>query len=347
MANEYTATILQDARAFLKDENNKKFELRQNMSKVLEAFMRDREFTIPGLSQIKEARIQATKALYMKNKAYTLTTAKSCAPSGESSGSGDVELTWAQLGFVVKSQTKKFQNNEVGRMKALANDLYNGEKSLYTGATGIDSVLATYLNANRTTVNAISTGNVGHNTWRGNPDYHVEVANADINRFYNYAQAEMAINNYDGELMDIVNTMWLADWQYYQSQGQANAVNTEFQFPGFTPYVTNLIQPAGYNGSIHYIVPTGGVAFLDWNNPLNLEGKISGQKEWTTAQSLLHPELTLDLYVYETCEDTTDDGGDKQDLVINYEFTLNYAIAKQPITASGETPIYKYITLAS
>lgn len=347
MANSRAATVLQDARAFIQESNNKKFELRPEMTKLLSGFMRDREFTIPNLSKIKTAEKRATHAMYKTAKAFTIGTEKNCSLSGETSGSSSVELTWAQRTFTIVVSEKMYQNNEIGMVQGLADDLLSAEKSLFLGASGVDAILLAYLEANKTQVNALSGGG-GHNTWNAALNQ-VEVANADIDRFYNYLLSEMALNNYDGEMLDFVNTMWGAEWGegrgWFLNQGESNSTNTAFQFENVDVKMSNLIVPSGYNRHVHYIVPTGGVAFLDWTTPLNRKGMSTGKEEWGTADSLLVPDLTFDTYTTYGCADTTDNGGSKQDLVTNIEFTLNYAIAKQPFSVANESSIYKYVNL--
>jgi len=102
-ADVYSSTVLQAARAFIKDENNKKFELRPELSKIIDAFTRDREFTIPALDDIRQAKTQTTTALYLKSKDFTINSSKTCSPSGEQSGSGTVAVSWSEKAFVVKT----------------------------------------------------------------------------------------------------------------------------------------------------------------------------------------------------------------------------------------------------
>lgn len=339
-ADVYADTVLQAARAFLKDENNKKFQLRPNFTKILNVFLKDREYTIPALSSIKQATTQTTTAMYLKRKDFTISTSKTCEPTGEQSGSGKVDLTWVQKGFKIYTSFKQHAGNEVNMGRALANDLYNAEASFWTRSSGIDAALLTYLEANKSGVNNGSSG-----TFDSANDI-MWVSNANKNRFYNLVTADMQMNNYMPIYNEVHNTAWTAEQQYYINQGAGNSVNTQFQFAGFEFMPSNLITPGtiGSNtyGSIHYIVPDGGVAILDWNDPLNRAGKVSGNKSWGTFQSIFHPEFTFDLFKVSDCADTTSDGGATQDYTEVWEFTLNYALAKQPISVSTEEAIFKY-----
>jgi hypothetical protein len=349
MANTYSSTVLLAARAWQQDNMLEKFEQRADMSKVYKVFEDGQRF-IPALDEIKNSESQTNTTLYLKNTDFTVNSAKSCSPSGEQGGSGSVDLSWTTKSVAFKLNTKQYQNNELALQKDLANKLYLAEKSLFQGTSGLEAALVSYLDTNRTYVNAISTGNVSENTWSAGPLYTVDVAYADRDDFWNYALHDMELNNYTGKFWDVANTYAGSDRMFYSNQGAGNSTNTEYQFnmpSDFELVKTNKIQPSGYVKDIHYIIPEGGVAILTWNNPLNREGRVSSDKVWMTMQSRMHPNVTFDVFIKESCADTSDDGGQAQDLVITYEISLYYALTKQPLTTTNETPIFKYRTRSS
>ncbi len=341
-ANPYSSTNLQSVRAFIKDEANA-FELRHQMYGAMDAFMFRRDFTIPNLDQIRKSALQTTSAIYMKNKTFPIGTSLSCNPSGTSSGSGMVDLTWITYTANVEVQHKRFYNNEVARLKATANDFYNAEISILDD---VETYLMAYCEANRTGVNALNTVN-SRNTWVGGGVDIVQVANANMNRFYNLARADMKTNKYKGQIMEIHDSQWTAEQAYYQAQGAANSANTEFQFKGFDSYTSDAILPSGYYGHLHYLIPVHGVAILDWTSQLNRDGRKEGDSEWGTYQSLVYPGLDMQLFKKTACSDTTADGGSKQDLVETHELSLTFAVTKAPLSTANETPIFKYGLLNS
>ena len=349
MANTYSSTVLNNARLWQLDTMKEKFDQRADISQVYKCFEDGQRF-IPDLEKIKAAYVQTEQTMYLPNKNFTLGTAKSCTVTGETGSSAVVALTWAQLNFNVLVQHKKYQNNELGLIKALANDMYQGERSLWKGSTGMEALMVAYLNTNRTYVNALSAGTSGtKNSWSGAANYYVEVTNANRGQFWNYMRADMEYNDYEGKLWDIGNTWFGADMNYYAAQGQGNSTNTAFQFSNseIEFLKTTKIAPSGYHDSIHYIVPEGGVASLFWNDPLNRKGENIGDKAWFTMESMMYPGVYYDVFKTLACSDTSADGGSTQDLVENYEFTLNYSFTKQPLSTTNETPIYKYNILSS
>jgi hypothetical protein len=337
MADVYSDTVLLAARAFIKNKNNKKFQLRPNFTNLLGIFLKDREYSIPSLSALRSATTQTTTALYLKKKTFTVGTAKDCTPSGEKSGSARVDLTWSYRDVKIATSYKQHAGNEVSMAAAFANDLYNGEVSLWEA---VDAVLLAYLETNKSGVNNGQSGtfDTAHDI--------MSIAPANKDYFYNLVTSDMKLNNYNPMYLEAYNTFWEADQRRIAAQGAGNNTNTSFQFSGFEFFGSNLIGIGGIGstnyGSVHYIVPEGGVAILDWNDPLNRKGQVSGEKVWGTYQSILRPEFTFDLFRLSACADTSADGGGTQDYTENWALGLNFATAKQPVPTTDETPIYKY-----
>lgn len=334
MANVYADTVLLAARSWIKEQNNKMFELRPVMSNIIEAFMLDREYTIPNLAAIKAATTQTTTAMYYKSKDFTIGTAKTNTPSGEKSGTGTLDLSWSTKTFVIDLPRKQYDGNEVTQAKGYAMSLYNAEKTFWSN---FESVLLAYLVANLSTVN---DGDGYGGTFTTND---MSIANADVDEFYNIVSPQMQLNDFPQDYLDIHDTYWLRWSRLYAAQGAGNSTNLSFQFGGFQTFASNKILPASSDLSTHYIIPKGGIALLDWNEPANREGTGNHANGYlTTYQSLFFPELTFDVFVKESWGDTSDDGGTVQDPTLTLEFALNYALAKQPFTESGLTPIFKY-----
>ena len=337
MANVYADTVLQDARAWIKEQENKRFELRPVISNIMEAYMRDREYTIPNLAQIKAATTQTTTAMYFKSKDFTIGSAKSNSPSGEKSGTGKLDLSWSTKTFVIDLPAKQYDGNEVNQAKGYAMSLYNAEKTFWSN---FETVLAAHLAANISTKNSGTPGG----TFASNV---MTIANGDVDEFYNIVAAHMQQNDYEQNYLDIHDTFWLRYARLYAAQGAGNSTNLSFQFGGFNTYASNKITPGSGELSTHYIVPDGGLAIVDWNEPANRRGDKGANGELMTYQSLFYPDITFDVFVKEAWGDTHNDGGSVQDLTLTFEFALNYALCLQPFTESGRTAIHKYVVASS
>jgi len=335
MANVYSPTVLQAARAWIKENNNKKFELRPVMTDIMSAFLKDRQFTIPNLADIKAATTQTTTAMYFTKKDFTINTTKTNTPTGEKSGTATVDLTWAKAGFAIDLPSKQYDGNEVARAKGFAMSLYNAERTFWSS---FDETLLSYLVSNKTSTTAASGGG----TATGG-DF--EIDNANVDEFYNIVDAHMNQNDFAPEYMDIHDTYWKKYARHYAAQGAANSTNLSYQFDGFTTFASNKIINASGDLTTHYIIPNGGIAIIDWNEPANRRGDNGANAYLGTYQSLFYPEITFDLFVTEKWGDTSSDGGTVQDYTQTFEMTLNYSTNKQPQTTG--TPIFKYTVAAS
>ena len=344
MADTYSSTVLQAAREWQFETMLKKFEERRDFSNVYKPFFDGQRF-IEDYAEKMASLNQTQTIMYLTKPSISITSDKTCTPDGDLGASASVNLSWSKKVATVKVRTKQHENNELKMGRALANLLFSAESAMWTESSGMEAAFVSWLDTNRTYVNAISTGTVSENTWSGAPLYTVDVAYADRVNFWNYAVHDMELNNYGGKIWDIANTFAGTDRTFYSNQGDANSTNYEFQFnmPSQLEFVkSNKIQPSGYVKDIHYLIPEGGVAALFYNEQMNREGRVSSDKEWSILESMIHPGIYYDLFTYETCTDTTSHGGDKQDLVINYELTLNYALTKQPLSTANETTIFKY-----
>jgi hypothetical protein len=343
MAN-YGSTTLQAARAKQTELYAREFEGRPENSFLMDLFMNNRSITIPALQDIREATTQTTSTLYLTKTDYTNTSAKSCSPTGQQGDSGSVDLSWVTNGVEVITSKKRHFGNEYKMQEALAWELLMAEQALWKdGSASMEVALLAYLEANRTQVNALSSV-TGHNTWDGT-NFNVDVALTDKSQYYNYLLDEMQLNNYTGNFLEAYNTTWGAGIRDQANQGEANATNTAYQYNvpfNFKGYNSNLITPGTGDGSTHYVIPEGGVAILDWNDPLNREGREIGGKTWGLYESRFFPGVMLDMFIVEACADTSASGGATQDATLVYELSYNYALTKQPLSTANETPIYKY-----
>lgn len=345
----FLATALLEARAAITDANNKKFELKSNRTNILDGFLKYADQAFPNLAELRSSTTRATKAMYQTATSLSVGSSKSCTPSGTAGSSAIVPLTWYQKVVSIQVAEKVHFGNDISKQAALQNMLYQMEIALFKGSSGLDAALVAFLEANKSSVNAISDGS-GQSTW-DNATKTAQIAAADKEDFYNYVAAEMELNGYSPLFQEFCNTMWAsAQVKKIAAQGAGNDVNTAYQFDGsFETNKSNLLTVDAYYQSKNYIVPTGGVALVTWNDPLNKEKNGTPQDNATGVygiyESVLYPGIYFDTFAKKSCADTTELGGDKQDQVWDIEFTLNYSPNVMP-TSVGK-PIFKYAILAS
>lgn len=357
MANPFSDSVLLDARAKLSTDTQKMFEGRSPIEGALSMFLQStkRTFSALQLERIRKSTQQPTRIEYLKNKAFAVYTTLTCDPSSQQSGSSIYTPTWYNRNASFYIDASQVMNNDFSLAEIMANELFNMEKSLFFmdegNANSVNHFLLAYLAANKTQVNALPQSGYP-NVWDPTPNFRVKVLKASEGRFYNLMNADMMLNKYlPTDLLELCNSYWVADEAYYAAQGPNNATNTAFQFLGAKPFISATLTPETGYKSKHYIIKNGGVGLASWtrNDKLTAEfaNNIDGNKFFTTYQSVLFPELWLDLMIEKTCEDTTNDGGAPQTPVIKYTYNLNFAAMKQGLSVTDESPIFEYGILSA
>lgn len=346
MAN-YASTALLAARVKQKEQYYRKFDGRPQGSFLMDMFKKSSNVMEMDISEIRQANTQTTSMIYPVKSLRTIGSAKSCTITGSLEDSGSVDLTWYTKTVEVLISEKRHKGNEYKMIDTLARELLDAEIDLWkNGAASMEVALLAYLEANRTqTADSVGV----HGTWDA-VNFLYTYPLADIDIFYNKVVDDLKMNDYSGEILEAFNTSWGHRIRYQANQGEANATNLKYNYNlplGFSGFESNIITMGTSDGSTHYFVPDGGITIFDWNDPLNREGKVSGEKEWGLYESRFFPGLMLDIFMTTECADTSETGGDVQDFVKKYQLAYNYAIAKAPFHTAGETPIIKAAILTT
>lgn len=337
-ADVYADTIILESRAKILDRYNKDIEGRKYHSQILDGFLASSVQLEPKV----RVEGQTAKITYLKNKVMTVATARSCTASGEQSGSGIDSLSVVTR--MVQPKISKIQaaKNDYGYAGILANELWNAEKSLFlTGTNSIDAYLATQL---ATWVSSVNNGDTNDGTLNGTI---MEIAKADIPRFYDIMRGHAMLNNYgEQEFIDIANSFWTST---HKSSNYTNITNTvdDAAIRNFMLKTSNRITPgAGYN-SKHFIVPMGGIGLVFIDNTI-FDGEDRGTYKRFKMESVLYPGVMLDVKHVKACADTSSDGGGVDDDVDTWQVSVSFAAFDTPLSAgSGETTVFDVRTLST
>jgi hypothetical protein len=163
---------------------------------------------------------------------------------------------------------------------------------------------------------------------------------ANFNFFNTYGSIAMA-NDFSAVGHNVIGSTHLFSVvRGYQNQGSANALNTEFQFAGYSFAYTNNIALASGDMAIAYLSAPGSLAILTWIDPDCRLGKSVGEhKIWDT---IYLPQLghSVGLYYVADCEDKSRTvSGLERTHVETFEFSYDYTILSSynstPMTVPG------------
>jgi hypothetical protein len=333
MAN-YQPSILLDAIGLITEGFNK-HELRPGYFGATQAFLKYRDYSVPDLSTIRKSPNRTTTVKYLTRTSQSPVSARSCSVTASLGDSGTSNISWVTKGFTLYESAKLFDNNFYSARQAFVNDLYNG---MLDAHEDLETAAVAYLEANKTGVNG---GSAFMGTFDTTNDI-FDVAVADKTRYYNYLKTVMRENKYRGELNVIQNVAADAIMWEQMAQGMANAANQQYQYRDLNFIESNYVTTASDYLINSYVVPAQAISLLDWIPPLNEGGRKEGAYEWTTMGDIFGLPITWSVFKKTECADTTEIGGDTQDLVTKYEVTCDFGFVKAPITTASETVIYKF-----
>lgn len=332
---DYALSLLTTAQAMLSDRMSKP-EMRHKEYSITKVMLKNLPALLPEYEMLKTSDSRAVEAYAFTKTATNAVTARAHAHTAAAFGDTQrVQLSFSTYGQLFKTSLKLADRNFMTAATMLSNRM---EAAWIHLLDTIEAANATYLNTNKSQVQAASDGSLGvwdagTSTW--------QVDSVDQNWYFQYLMAMMKVNNYS-DMVDIINDpVAFAVAQQLANQGTSNATNTSFQFAGANLHLsTSLGADATYKG-YSYLIPDGTVALLPWIPKQNREGITTRLQTYTNMNDPFGLGLNAALHVYETKGSTYDNNGEVQDEVYEYELSLDVASVKAPLSVATETTIFK------
>ena len=315
-------------------------EFRRQFYGAHELFLKDVDYSVPNLAEIRASTLRTTTAKYLTKSSPTVGTTRACSPSGTVGDSGTVDLTWTPYVASITVSEKRHGNNYYSKVDALAAELEGVFQALHDD---IETDMIANLETNKTGVN---NGSAFMGTWDSVNDIY-EIAQASKTNYYNYIKTIMRENKYRGELYAVQNVAAMAVMDEQVAQGSGNSTNLQYNYTGLQFLESTALTVTSDYHILSYVAEPSSVGVLDWIEPLNRRGQIAGEKEWTTMQDPFGFGWTWQVFYTRACADTSGSAGATQDLTETWEISIDLALVKAPLSTANETPIYKFGLTAS
>lgn len=333
MAN-YAASVLAEAKLILA-ERFAAPEKRLKSAGVLAAFLKNREIAMPNLGELRTKEERAEKGYFMNRTKRNPITGRTHNHSGTVGDSTEVAFAWNTYGDVFQTSLKRSDNLLHTDAQLLANEIENAMKNIYES---VDAAGLAFLAANKTGVNVAAK----NGTFNGTNDV-FEVAAADVNRFLQSGKSMLRQNYYSGAADVILDPTLFVEAEFLANQGSSNATNYGFQFSGLDIMESVQLADANYAQGAGYFIPQGTISVIDWIPSQNragygnLESHVGG---FGTIQDPISG-MTFALHGYQDRADTSASGGDTQDVVMEWEISVDLSFNKAPLTVAEETTIFE------
>ena len=341
MAN-YATSVLATGQGVVTNRNQQP-EQRRKLPTVMELALQNQQYSIPNANELRASELRPVEIYYQKDVAAGATTAKAYNHTGNFGDSGKIELTYVTHVEKIQLPRKIAQNNII-TYQNMFNNLYEMKwKNLRTrhDTSALAFLIANRLQLSSATISAqIASANPG--TWN-DTNYALEIDANKASLFAQKLKSFMLARYYQGEY-DVIADLQTGDaFEVAMQQGQANSVNTAFQFAGLNISKTQDVVSANYANGAALVMPSRMFAGLQWNDPLNRSGKVdSGETEVGMLGTISDPfgsGAVADVSMYTQRADTSANttGGSTQDIVDEWELALTIAYALPPLSTAGES----------
>ena len=329
----FTLSEWHAAQARLKDKFQS-IEMKSKIPTAMQFFLEKRDISIEGLKGLRNKETRPEEAYYKTRQARAATGAsRNFSHTGVDGDSAKVDLTWGTFLDKFSISMKRYDNNLYSFSDVLAQNMMNVFINI---KDAMDTAALTYLDVNKTTANlATKLGSFGANdVWETTP----------ADDYFRNGKSMMRQNFYSGGYNVLVDPIAAALAEKSIAQGGGNATNLGYQFSGLNVIEHTALADANYTAGLGYWFTPESIAALDWIPKQNLNG--FGNLENATKDnpyftSIVEPffGLRLAVHIYKEGADTSGTNGSAQDVVWQYEFSIDMSLNHAPMTLANTTPI--------
>lgn len=302
----------------------------------------------PSLGGLRTREDRAVNAYFPIRQTATGGTARAALHTRARGDSLAEAITWTTFSEPFSISIEQANNNILSFAEMFASTQRNAVLNLINR---IDVWYVAQLIAEKTQVN----NGGGFGTWDG-VGFDYRVANADQRLFFSNVKAMMENNDYTLNLTGIVDSAGGVLAHDLANQGNANDRNTEYQFSGYdtvqTTTRTILDVPTTYAASGIFF-ETGLVGVVPWIPQKNRKS-INPAKIMDNVGDfgqMMLPELDIPVAIsaYSTRADASANNGSAQDVVIQYELSVDVGFVAAPLSdfrGANDSVIYTAGVLA-
>lgn len=227
-------------------------------------------------------------------------------------------------------------NNSMYSLQEQLNDEFQQVASNF--AEGCETLAVAHVFASRSGVN-VSTA---EGTYDAVDDVFEITDATNGDRAMQIAKTNMHINKYSqSNLVAFCDTVSYNKFLFNAAQGASNSTNLSFQFQGVT-YIHSVELGAlgaglvsAYSKGFWIMAEMGTFGVLPWIRKENREGKMTKVNEWSSFYSPITEDV-IALHSFETLADDSANNGSTQDVVTQYQASIDLAFVNAPLATANE-----------
>lgn len=313
---------------------------------VWKAFLSNTEKFVPNHNELRTREDRAIETNYFKRTTRALGTARAHNHTGSHGDSGVLTPNFATKSDKFSMTLKQTDNSVL--QNQLDNEYLN---TVANFMEGLDDQASDALVNNRTGVNTAAVNGAFNST---NDVYEIDhdlTANGLLSM--QVAKTVMDINKYQGgNLQFFCDSISFMKLQVAAAQGAQNSTNYSFQFGGVEfihdPSLTAkaIAIDATYTLGFFEVVAKNVIGALTWIPKQNRTGVKTSVDQFS---SFMNPfdGVQYALHTYETRADGTAVNGALQDVVTEFEVSVDVAFELAPLSTADETVVFAFALVQS
>jgi hypothetical protein len=335
MANFTTSNLVKAQSLLNQDFQNP--ELRDQQVPVFELGRKNTEIIIPSHQALRTREDRPIEAyLLTRTKRTTTGFTRNYTHAGSVGDSFKVDLGFTTFLDKFKFSLKLLDNNVFNADRVLANQFAQAFQNI---RIDMEQFLIDYLVSEKTQVN-LATKN---GAWNGD-NFAFEITKTKgQGLFFEDAKSMMRQNFYNGLYDVIADPILYRIARFYAAQGGSNAINTAFQFSGMNIRESIGFNDENYANGVGLFLPANTFAVLDWIPRQNHQGVGDYNTYVGGFGTMVDPVsgLTMAVHGFSQRADTSASNGSAQDVVIEFEVSVDISPNLAPLSNQDETVVYE------
>jgi len=307
---------------------------------VWKLFLRNSENFFPNYQALRTREDRVLEANYFKRSQRALGAARAANHTGSRGDSGVLVPSFATKTDKFSMSLKQANISIFTAQEELDNEFMN---SIANFMEGLDATASAALTAARTGVNPATA----EGTFDAANDVFEITESTNGNRAIQIAKTVMNINKYKGRLTFVCDSIAFNRFQYLAAQGAQNSTNYSFQYVGIDfihdPALTAaaLVIDVTYTKGFFQVIPENMIGALTHIPKQNREGRTTSVNMYSAINNPFDG-LQYALHTYETRADDGANNGYTQDVVTQFEVSLDVALEVAPLSTATESPIFAF-----
>lgn len=331
MANFDTSNLL-TAQTMVNDKY-KQPEMRMKPAPAFSLLTSNENFLIVGAETLKTRDDRPIEAHLLARTKRTSGSARAHNHTGTLDDSQKVTLTWSTKSDKFKISLKLLDKSVFDFNTVLANKI---EQACMNILEDKETEAIAYLRAQRATQQPATLKGA---TFNSDTDViEIDAAEIEAKRFFARLRSAMRQNYFGNQIDIIADSNVIVTAEFLAAQSTGNATNFGYQFMGLNIAESVELNNTDYAGGTVLAMPQGSVGALNWIPKQNRQGYGDYNSYTGGYGTFQFLGYTFALHGYSDRADTSATNGDAQDLVMEFEVSLDSSYNKSPLSyTTGRT----------